>query len=103
MTTGNRIRVTEADLHPHLMARMHQRGITRQEVERVLNEGWEATDARPGTSGRVLVFPYHAEWEGQFYHEKEVTVYYRVTEEGILLLTAKARYGEDFPQGVKQR
>jgi hypothetical protein len=28
---------------------MQQRGITRQEIERTLNEGWEATDAKPGT------------------------------------------------------
>ena len=44
-------------------------------------------------------FPNQAEWEGQFYEEKEVTVYYKVSEEeGIILLTVKARYGEDFPR-----
>jgi len=40
-----------------------------------------------------------AEWEGQFYQEKEVTVYYKVTDEGLILLTAKARYGQGFPRG----
>ena len=73
-------------------------GSPAQELERVLGEGWEATDTKLGTSGRVLVFPYQAKWEGRFYHEKEVTVYYKVTREGILLLTAKARYGQDFPR-----
>ena len=43
------IEISEADLHPHLKARMSQRGITIEEIERVLNEGWEATDAKPGT------------------------------------------------------
>ncbi|MEW6231473.1 MAG: hypothetical protein AB1566_04045 [Chloroflexota bacterium] len=94
----NEIRVTEADLHPHLRARMHQRGIIREEIERTLNDGWEATDAKPGTLGRVKVFPYEAEWEGQFYQEKEVTVYYKVLAEGIVLLSAKARYGQGFPR-----
>jgi hypothetical protein len=75
---------------------MHQRGITREEIEHTLNEGWEASDAKPGTLGKVFVFPYQMEWEGQFYEEKEVTVYYKLTPEGILLLTAKARYGKDF-------
>ncbi len=42
-----------------------------------------------------------AEWEGQFYQEKEVTVYYKVTDEGLILLTAKARYGQGFPRGRK--
>lgn len=40
-----------------------------------------------------------AEWEGQFYQEKEVTVYYKVTDEGLILLTVKARYGQCFPEG----
>jgi len=53
------IEISEADLHPHLKARMSQRGITIEEIERVLNEGWEATDAKPGTLGKVFVFLYN--------------------------------------------
>ncbi len=94
-----RFQVTQADLHPHLRARMYQRGVTREEIECTLNEGWEATDAKPGILGKVMVFPYKAEWENQFYQEKEVTVYYKVTDEGLILLTAKARYGQGFPRG----
>jgi hypothetical protein len=45
-----------------------------------------------------MVFPYEMAWEGQFYHEKEVTGYYKVTKEGLILLTAKARYGQGFPR-----
>ncbi|MBO9363200.1 MAG: DUF4258 domain-containing protein [Thermoflexus sp.] len=91
-----RLRITEAHLHPHLRMRMHQRGITLEEIERVMNEGWEAPDAKPGTWGRVLVFPYGREWEGQYFEEKEVRVYYKLTPEGIVLLTAIARYGKGF-------
>jgi hypothetical protein len=36
--------------------------------------------------------------EGHFYPEKEVTVYYKVTGEGMVLLTVKARYGAAFPR-----
>jgi len=85
-------------LHPHLRARMMQRGITKEEIEHTLNEGWEALDAKPGTSGKVFVFPYQAEWEGQFFEEKEVTVYYKMIENTAVLLTAKARYGKGFPK-----
>ena len=77
---------------------MHQRGVLLEEIERTLNEGWEAADAKPGTLGKVMVFPYEAEWEGQFSREKEVTVYYKVGDEGLILLTVKARYGEGFPK-----
>ena len=68
-------RITQADLHSHLWARMQQRGVRREEIERTLNRGWEAPDAKLGTRGRVMVFAYGAEWEGRFYQEKEVTVY----------------------------
>jgi hypothetical protein len=96
---GQRFRIAQADLHAHLRARMHQRGVTREEIERALNEGWEAADAKPGTPGKVMVFPYEAEWQGQFYQEKEVTVYYKVTDESIILLTVKTRCGRGFPRG----
>ncbi len=94
--------ITEEDLHPHLKARMLQRGLTWQDIERTLNEGWEATDTKPSTLGKVMVFPYHAEWEGQFYEEKEVTVYDKIVGEHLVLLTAKARYGKDFPRGEQR-
>ena len=91
-------RVTRSDLHPHLQARIEQRGISIEEIERTLNVGWKALDAKPGNKGRVFVFDYQAEWLGRFFEEKEVTVYYKVVGETIILLTAKARYGEDFPR-----
>ena len=96
---GQAFRLTEADLHPHLQKRMAQRGVTLEEIEQTLNEGWPAVDARPGTLGRVKVFPYAAEWEGELYPEKQVIVYYKQTNEGIILLTAIARYGQEFPRG----
>ena len=91
-----RVRISDERIHPHLQARMTQRGITREELDRTLNEGREALDAKPSTKGKVLVLPYRAEWEGKFFEEKEVTVYYKEIQGTILLLTAKARYGEDF-------
>ncbi len=45
-----------------------------------------------------MVFPFQAEWEGRFYEEKEVTVYYKLTDEGVILLTVKARYGKFSPR-----
>ena len=64
-----------------------------------IQKGWQAADAKSGTYGKVMVFSYEAEWEGQFYPEKEVTVYYKLVEnERVILLTVKARYGQDFPR-----
>ena len=51
--------------------------------------------------GKVFVFPYRRAWEGQFYEEKEVTVYYKIVTGKMVLLTVKARYGQAFPRGGK--
>ncbi len=91
--------IIESDLHPHLKARMIQRGITLQEIEYTLNKGWRASDAKPGTFGKTMVYSYQSEWEGHFFEEKEVTVYYKIIDRYITLLTAKARYGANFPRG----
>lgn len=48
-----------------------------------------------------MVFPYKMEWEGRFYEEKEVTIYYRTVDDHLVLLTAKARYGKGFVRGEK--
>ena len=90
------IKIVDNDLHTHLKARMEQRGITRAEIERTLNEGWKAKDAKPGTIGKVFIFPYNRTWQGDLFQEKEVTVYYKVIKEDIVLLTVKARYGKHF-------
>ena len=93
--------IREEDLHPHLQARMVQRGITVAEIRETLSAGWPTSDCRPGTLGKVFVFSYAAEWEGRFYDEKEVTVYYKVKDAQLILLTAKARYGRGFPRGAR--
>jgi len=98
-TPRNPLSISESDLHAHLLARMEQRGITFAEIQQALRDGWQATDCRPATLGKMLVFSYGAEWEGRFYDEKEVTVYYKVRDDRIVLLTTKARYGQGFPRG----
>ena len=72
-----------------------------KEIEDTLNKGWNADDAIEGTNGRVFVFPYNAEWEGIFFEEKEVTVYYKYKGKSPILLTAKARYGKQFQRKEK--
>lgn len=77
---------------------MRQRGVALDEIEEAMNAGWTAADAKPGMCGKTMVFAYAAEWEGKSYPEKEVTVYYRVIEGKIVVLTVKARYGSSFPR-----
>jgi hypothetical protein len=48
-----------------------------------------------GVTVITTVFPYNAEWEGHFYEQKEVTVYYKVIGGHVIPLTVKARYGKN--------
>jgi hypothetical protein len=64
----------------------------------VLEAGWPCLDAQPGTECRTLVFTFRGEWEGRWYEEKEVTVYFKHVNGALILLTAKARYGSKFPR-----
>jgi hypothetical protein len=68
-------------------------------IQTALDEGWQATNARERTYGKTFVFEYAKEWEGSFYAEKEVTVYYKPNQDGIILLTVIARYGDGFKRG----
>lgn len=95
------MQINDSDFHAHLTARMEQRGITRLEIERTLNEGWVAGDAKPGVLGKMFVFNYQAIWEGKFYEEKEVVVYFKPLNDRVILLTAKARYGKNFPRKAR--
>jgi hypothetical protein len=93
------MKINETDIHHHLKFRMLQRGISKEEIENTFNKGWSANDAKEGVKGKVFVFPYNNYWEGKYYEEKEVTVYYKVKVDKIIFLTAKARYGKNFLQG----
>jgi len=90
--------LTDDHFHSHVRRRMEQRGVLEEEVRETINAGWEASDAKPGTDGRTLVFSYDETWEGTHYDEKEVTVYFKIEEDGLILLTVLARYGSDFPR-----
>jgi len=96
-----KIKLSDSDMHHHLRARMLQRGIDKREIEQTLEKGKDAEDAKPGTYGKVLVFPYNDSWEGKFYKQKEVTVYYKLVGDKMTVLTVKARYGESFEEELK--
>ena len=46
------IKILDEGLHAHLKARMAQRGVLREEIQKTLDEGWKAKDAKTGTFGK---------------------------------------------------
>jgi len=97
-----KLKLKDYDLHPHIKARMRQRGVTKEEIEKTLTKGKDVDDAKPGTFGKALVFSYNNNWEGRFFDEKEVRVYYKFINDHFMLLTVKARYGK-FPKEVCEK
>jgi len=90
----------EIEIHPHLKARMRERGVSLEEIKKTLENGWVAKDAKPGAYGKVYIFPYNKDWCGKVFEEKEVTVYYKFIGKRPTVLTVKARYGK-FSKGGK--
>lgn len=75
---------------------MLQRGVSEEEIATTVAQGWEASDCKPGTLGRVFVFQKHGTRGGKPFEEKEVTVYYKAIGDEIVPLTVIARYGSGF-------
>ncbi len=90
------MKFSESDFHKHILARMEQRGVTQQDIQTTFEKGWDADNLKEGTLGKVFVFEYNNTWEGKTYEEKEVSVYYKIKDEKVILLTAMARYGKCF-------
>ncbi len=88
------IKLSEKDFHKHILKRMRERGVTRKEVEKILNEGIIEKDAKQGTLGKKMVFTFKKKWEDIYYEEKEVIVYYKLKNGEIILLTVIVRYGK---------
>jgi hypothetical protein len=88
--------IAEKDVHPHLAARMGERGVTLEELNMTLANGWPADDAKEGTYGKVYVFEYKREWLGKVFAQKEVSIYYKLIDGRVMVLIAKARYGFNF-------
>jgi len=89
------------EVHPHLKARMKERGVILEEIETTIENGYSCKDAKPGTYCKVYIFPYNKDWSGKIFKEKEVTGYYKYIDDDINVLTVKTRYG-NFSKGVKK-
>jgi hypothetical protein len=77
--------------HHHALERMHERGISHDEVETTIEHG-ERFPAKFGRSGFRRNFSFHGQWRGKDYNTKQVEAY--AIQEGAnwLVITVIARY-----------
>ena len=79
------------EMHPHAIARLAERGVTRAEVERAVNEG-ERFPAKFGRTGFRKDFPFNDYWRGTHYSQKQVEVLAVEEDDGWLVITVISRY-----------
>ena len=51
----------EKDFHPHILKRMNERGITKVEIVKTMNDGKVTDDSKIGTFGKSYVFEFNGE------------------------------------------
>ncbi len=77
-------------LHPHALARLEERGATKEEIIATVENG-ERIPAKFGRVGFRRNFTYNSMWRGRFYASKQVEAI-AVEEEGWLVITAIVRF-----------
>ena len=90
------MKISDKDFHPHILKRMSERGITKLEIKKTLNDGLAISDVKAGTLGKKYLFNFNNVWNNKFYKFKEVKVFYKLINKRIILLTAISRFGNEF-------
>lgn len=78
-------------IHEHADARMKERGVTEDEIIETANFG-EQFPAKFGRTGYRRNFQFDAEWQGKFYHTKQVEIFTVHEDNAVLVITVVAKY-----------
>lgn len=82
--------MTIVRFHPHALARIEERGTSKEEVELTVQEG-EQFPAKFGRTGFRRNFVYEKKWRDKIYQTKQVEAY-AVDEEGWLVITVVVKF-----------
>lgn len=80
-------------IEPHTLERAEERGASAEEVEDVIQNGFEIP-ARKNRFAKGKVFPFDRERLGKFYKQKRIEVVYLVENGVIVTVTVYVFYGE---------
>ena len=80
-------------IHPHTLERAEERGVTRTEIEDVLQTG-AVIRAKGNRLAKEKVFDFRQQRQNVYYHQKKVQVIYVVQAEVAITVTVYVFYGK---------
>lgn len=83
----------EIKVEPHTLERAEERGTNREEIEDVLESGFEIS-ARGNRRGKAKVYEFKRDRLGKYYEHKRVEVIYAEEAETLITVTVYVYYGE---------
>ena len=78
-------------IHEHANALMKERGVTQDEIIETANFG-EQFPAKFGRIGYRRNFKFDVEWQGKFYHTKQVEIFTIRENDAVVVITVVAKY-----------
>lgn len=83
----------EIKIEPHTLDRAEERGTNREEIEDVLENGFEIS-ARGRRRGKAKVYEFKRDRLGKYYEHKRVEVIYAEEADMLITVTVYVYYGE---------
>jgi hypothetical protein len=73
-------------IDPHTLERARERGASEEEIKETLENGNDIK-AKGNRLGKAKIFPYDTFWNGKYFQEKKVEVFYVVENNQIITVT----------------
>jgi len=82
----------EINFDPRTLQLAKEKGATEEEIDATIRTGKDL-NSESGRLGKTRTFPFHAEWQNEFFDHKKLDVYFTVENKLITTLDIDVFYG----------
>ena len=82
----------EIKFDPQTLQLAKQKGATEEEIDATVRTGKDL-NSESGRLGKTRTFPFHGEWDNEFFDHKKLDVYFTVENKLITILDIDVFYG----------
>jgi len=79
-------------IDPHTLQLAKAKGATEEEIDATIRTGKDL-NSESGRLGKTRTFPFHAEWDNEFFDHKKLDVYFTIENKLITTLDIDVFYG----------